>query len=845
MIDFNDLLDKEDNQLATEPRQLFLSLVRKPEYEYLRDVQQDILEAWYPERNKQKDFVIKMNTGAGKTLVGLLMQQSSLNEGVGPALYLCPNTQLVKQVVAHAEDYGIPTVQFSQGSNELPADFVNGDAILVTTFQKLFNGHSIFGVQGGYRQFVELGCVLIDDAHSCLTIAREEVTVTFKKEEEPYQLLLSIFRHALETQSVGTAAGIQSGDPSAFLQVPYWAWMEAIQDVARILSELRETDNLKFSWNLIKDNLELCYCLMSGSQIQITPYLVPVEKIPSLVRAKRRFFLSATLVDDSVLIKEFGVSENAVNKPLKPQIKGDIGERMIIAPNLIDSSISKESIVQLMASVSKKFNVVVLVPSFKAAETWRAAGAVLAERDKPITEVLDLLQGKKGNFVVMANRYDGIDLPGNCCRVLVMDGLPTGGSFYEQFMTASRPNSKQLKINQAQKVEQGLGRGVRSGGDYCAVILLDSSLISFITLKPNQALLSPETRRQIEIGQQLAKQLQNDGGDSLKNIITLLKQCLNRDQGWVKYHRKKLSDLLEAPQDDKSRKIAFVERSAIQLFQSGQAGEGANLLLNELRKIGTKDEADLGWYHQIAASLLNKAEPEQSQQLQRKAHELNTQLLKPLAGIKYKQLIEKNGLQGNRVLKWVQQHTEPNSIPVAVNSMISKLAFGIDSDLFEQAVADLARVLGFFSQRPEKEYGKGPDALWLMSDGHYLVIEAKNEVKTSRPTISKKEISQLSNSTNWFLENYEDKPFTPVMIHPSNEYAPDAFGPEGTMVINEDKLSQLVHKVEELAAALSDRTPESWTVEDMTDLLKSHQLTPQEIRSRFFIKPKKSAAKKN
>lgn len=52
MIDFNDLLDKEDNQPATEPRQLFLSLVREPEYEYLRDVQQDILKAWYPERNK-------------------------------------------------------------------------------------------------------------------------------------------------------------------------------------------------------------------------------------------------------------------------------------------------------------------------------------------------------------------------------------------------------------------------------------------------------------------------------------------------------------------------------------------------------------------------------------------------------------------------------------------------------------------------------------------------------------------------------------------------------------------------------------------------------------------------
>ncbi|MCS4570261.1 hypothetical protein FZ989_07420 [Clostridium perfringens] len=53
-----------------------------------------------------------MNTGAGKTLVGLLMLQSSLNEGVGPAVYICPNLQLVDQVIENSKLYGIKCVTF-------------------------------------------------------------------------------------------------------------------------------------------------------------------------------------------------------------------------------------------------------------------------------------------------------------------------------------------------------------------------------------------------------------------------------------------------------------------------------------------------------------------------------------------------------------------------------------------------------------------------------------------------------------------------------------------------------------------------------------------------------------
>ena len=44
-----------------------------------------------------RDIVIKLNTGGGKTLVGLLIAQAIINERQGPVLYLCPTGQLQGQ----------------------------------------------------------------------------------------------------------------------------------------------------------------------------------------------------------------------------------------------------------------------------------------------------------------------------------------------------------------------------------------------------------------------------------------------------------------------------------------------------------------------------------------------------------------------------------------------------------------------------------------------------------------------------------------------------------------------------------------------------------------------------
>ncbi|MDQ2848078.1 MAG: hypothetical protein M3Y09_02065 [Actinomycetota bacterium] len=49
---------------------------------------------WH-ERRADSDLVIKVNTRAGKTINGLVILQSYLNDGEGPALYVAPDSYLV------------------------------------------------------------------------------------------------------------------------------------------------------------------------------------------------------------------------------------------------------------------------------------------------------------------------------------------------------------------------------------------------------------------------------------------------------------------------------------------------------------------------------------------------------------------------------------------------------------------------------------------------------------------------------------------------------------------------------------------------------------------------------
>lgn len=232
MVDFSKLLEKKSLGKEIDPIAIFARMDKETGKEYLRPPQTTVLAEWHKNFQTRKDSIIKLHTGQGKTLIGLLMLQSYLNEGIGPALYLCPNNYLVTQTISQAKLFGINAVP-APAPGGLPLEFKNSQSILVTNCKKMFNGKSIFGVSGSGLEPQELGAMVIDDAHKCVDIIRESFSINIDRindgnKSKVYKLLLDLFHDSLSKQRGGTLRDIESGQES-ILAVPYWAWHDKQQ----------------------------------------------------------------------------------------------------------------------------------------------------------------------------------------------------------------------------------------------------------------------------------------------------------------------------------------------------------------------------------------------------------------------------------------------------------------------------------------------------------------------------------------------------------------------------------------------------------------------------------------
>jgi replicative superfamily II helicase len=101
-VDLNKLRTKTKKPPSIDPIEIFRRLPKPPGISDLYTSQAEVLQAWFAKRG-DRDVVLKLHTGGGKTLVGLLLAQSSLNEVGDPVLYLAVNTQLCSGTRARDE----------------------------------------------------------------------------------------------------------------------------------------------------------------------------------------------------------------------------------------------------------------------------------------------------------------------------------------------------------------------------------------------------------------------------------------------------------------------------------------------------------------------------------------------------------------------------------------------------------------------------------------------------------------------------------------------------------------------------------------------------------------------
>lgn len=844
-IDFSRLNGSNRNS-PIEPRDIFMSLPnKKKEYSYPRDVQTEVWNQWFGRRD-EKDTIIKMNTGSGKTTVGLTILQSCLNEGKGPAVYVVPDNYLVKQVCEEAERLGIKVAYERQDSKgEEDYFFRNNKAIFVTNIHKLVNGKSVFGLRANNN--IPIGSIVIDDVHACLDTIEQQCTISIPRSDELYDRIIEIFNRFQELKNDNTFFDITcvTPNPCKYMVIPFWIWQKCCEKIRRLMTHIfTERDYVIFNLPLIDDIFKTCNCTISSRCIEITPKCIPISEIAEFERAQRRIFMSATLANDDVFVSTLGLKEEEINL-VTPDKADDIGDRLILFPKHLNSKNDDKVVRDKIVEIAHKYNCVVIVPSYERANFWREKENMVniqvlsSSEDNIFTGIGDL---KNGNFIgltILVNKYDGVDLPDNACSFLVIDGLPTIQSQFDIVSQSINYEDRRITGELIQKIEQGMGRGVRSNNDYCVVVLMGNNLADVIVNQNGFDYFSNATKQQYKLSKQLWDQLmETSSSPTIDDIFDLANYVLNRDKDWVTASKNALSSVKYDRKISLDR-VALAKRNAFEMASAGRYEDAFSIIETEKNSNPDINNREKAILLQFMAEYRNFSNPESAQEIQCSAYKLNNLVTKPINGIQNTQLLNCTGTQGLNILEYIlNRKFTQNSFIIHVQAVLDKLCFLKDTaHPFEDSLNELAFIIGFKGSRNENE--GGPDNLWSVGDSKYFVIECKNGVNKDISFISKKDCEQLLSSIQWFENNYRGHECScvPIIIHRSVKFDKLASQNPNMRIMTEPLLEDFKSAVNAFSACVTH--PEIWgDAQKMQKMIVQNHLDRDSIIKEYTTSPK-------
>lgn len=791
MVNLDSLFGSDsDGDRILEPRRIFTTLNRDPRFKRPSDEQGEVLDQWF-DRRSESDVTIKMNTGAGKTLVGLLILKSSLAEGKAPAVYLTPDKYLAKQVIKEARELGIPVTD-----SEDDPSFLRGEAIFVANSKKVINGKSRFGVND---LEIPIGSIVVDDAHACLTDVKEQFSINLPLNHAAAAGVMAHLKDGLRSYNPILYSRIEQNDPSAIFEVPYWIWKSKTPDIASVIIKNSKDGSLQFHAPLVLPVLSFCQCVVTGQDITISPRYLPIHLIPSFTSAERRIYMTATLANDGILISHLKANVAAIENPIRPKGIGDTGVRMILAPMELNKDFIFEQLKALALKVAKERNVVVITPSNYVAKKWKPFANQFLDATNLYEGVERLRNGLVG-LTVMANKYDGIDLPGEACELLILDGAPEIEGEIEKLNSLALEGTKSSRINTVQKIEQGMGRGVRSADDFCAVLLWGPKLTRIINLPNSLEHFTEVTKVQLSIARRLTRQMNATGElyDEDK-IISVLDLSFKKNPDWRQGTKKEIA---KAQPERKSYIEPFIPRArkAFDLALSGAYDKACDQLQEAANE--EQDERTQGYILCQLAEMMYHRDPLESFKILARASLLNPAIIKPLEGLEYKRISAPEN-QAVASCRFMSRFMSGDDLILWWKDLESDLAFNPQTTKrFEAAIRELGAWLGFGSHRPENETGKGPDNLWAVDNSTFFVIECKSGSLSD--DVSKSDLNQLNGSVHWFGEKYPPgNVCLPILVHKKHTCVTEAAPHPDARVIDEGAMAQLLENCDRFARAIS------------------------------------------
>lgn len=762
-FDFGSLQRPGAASRETEPRALLRSLpVREGAINDLWDGQAQALAAWHDAR-RNPDNLILLNTGAGKTIVGLIVAESLRRESQGNVVYICPTNDLAKQVSKEAAKIGLDYTTRIEGvwSNDL---YERGKAIAITNYQALFNARTVF------RGDKAPTCIIFDDAHVAEGVIRDQMTLRVDKSEYPEifsslrNIVLSHERDAAyNTKLQETFAGV--GVHSTIMASPLLGLERSSEIDALFRPFIGSRDkNIAFSLAHVSGKWKYCAFCVSERSIEISPPALPSLQFAFLEDpAIRRVYLSATFDQSVDFARAFG---KVIANPIRPNVDAGNGERLVLFSGKLGQSedVERDLVTQAIALAK----IMIAVPSARKGARWASIAALPGNQE--FTTALEAFRASSTRqaFLLTA-RYDGIDLPQDTCRQMVIDGVPRGVSLIERYCWEYLSLHNDLKSRVATRITQLFGRIIRGRVDHGVFYVFSRDLNIWLRDHRNLALMPELLASQIQLGEYIHDSL---GINTPSLASDLVKQVLSREEGWIQFYRDWLNEQSISGQ---TRKDAVEQQAVIKeislawvrLWSAMWRGDEASKI-NRLRStieehlpaLASVDSRGAGWVDMwLGASYNLDGEARSAQDHFARAR---GRLLAPLPLPRAQ--FEMDGMTDAQISPMGKQFLDifGNGV-IEANRKLSRDDRALDPLTgsssspreYEEALRFFGERLGFQSTRPDNDEGAGPDNLWRSENGETCVgLEAKTDKQSG--LYNKADIGQAHNHVQWISKKFPD-----------------------------------------------------------------------------------------
>jgi hypothetical protein len=191
-----------------------------------------------------------------------------------------------------------------------------------------------------------------------------------------------------------------------------------------------------------------------------------------------------------------------------------------------------------------------------------------------------------------------------------------------------------------------------------------------------------------------------------------------------------------------------------------------------------------------------------------------------------------------RIKVWLGKFESAQELMIRITDILDRLRFGVRAEKFEAALDELGHALGFECQRPDKQWGRGPDNLWGLTAGEFAIFECKSEVDLQRAEIAKNESGQMNNSCAWFDSQYPGASVTPILIIPTHRLGPASGFNREVRIMRAKELGALVRNSKAFFESLRNFELRDLSGTKLQNMLDQNSLSAESLRELYSTLPR-------